>query len=468
MASAAFNFGDNRFALLSPSPRSKRKKTINLCENFPELPVTKKDDPKFIVIKPTDTNKTFSNYSIFSIHKALLAICKEINSINFQSDGGLILLVKNRQTAKKFIDARLLPGICEITAKYHDNLNNIKGTVYAPFLNNVPEPEIIEELKSYNVTSVYKFQRPIDGVLKPTGVILISFDSYFLPEKIDIAWITTKVRPHYPNPMRCKICQKLGHTQKFCKNLPACPICSLPPHIPDACIRTFCANCSGEHAASSNTCPKYMQAKEVLKIKTQEKCTLKEANKIYKIRNPLPPAAGSFANTLKSTNSLDENTTTNINSIPARTPNISANNTSEQIPKEFGNVINEIKNKNTNKVYQLTNNDLQSSELPTCSTSITLHGSQSSDTSPTHLENYSLSSTSHILKTPNNSSETQLKITTPDASPMEIETNHVPTLNFKSHSLHANNNSTRISTTTSALTEYMNSKAVNKISKPQQ
>lgn len=37
-----------------------------------------------------------------------------------------------------------LVGICNINVKCHDNINCTKGTVYAPYLNNIPEKEIIE------------------------------------------------------------------------------------------------------------------------------------------------------------------------------------------------------------------------------------------------------------------------------------------------------------------------------------
>ena len=94
---------------------------------------------------------------------------------------------------------------------------------------------------------------------------------YHLPEKINISWRSVKIREYIPNPMRCRHCQKLGHTKKWCKNPPSCDTCNLPPHE-TPCSRTFCANCSAEHPASSRTCTKFIQAKKIIEIKTKNKC----------------------------------------------------------------------------------------------------------------------------------------------------------------------------------------------------
>ncbi|XP_036320862.1 uncharacterized protein LOC118735299 isoform X1 [Rhagoletis pomonella] len=461
MAPGAPKLGDNRFALLSPPTRAKRKKTTNISEEFPELPVTKKDDPKFVTIKPKDSNKAFTEYSNFALHKSLLSICKQINSISQQSDGSLVVLVKNREYAKKFIDARLLPGLCAITANYHDNLNCVKGTVYVPFLNNVPENEIVDGLKEYNVTNLYKFQRITEGVSKPTGVILISFDNYFLPDKIDIAWITTKVRPFYPNPMRCKNCQKLGHTLKFCKNMPACQSCNLPPHTPAPCIRTYCANCAGEHAASSNSCQKYQQAKEIMKIKTQEKCTLREANKIYKTRNPLSLNPNSLANIIKenSSNQISkamQNSSTNYSPMTQENPSITTlYSTTTPISKPI------VPKTSFPSAYPTINN--QSQPIDTVEpTTDTANFGTTTTTTPDDLSHITAL---HSLRFENDSVAFSIANLPPfeHSNSMELEAAQQSTQNFHSTSnIHLTNNLNDFtnSSTSSAAKEYITSKVI--------
>lgn len=130
--------------------------------------------------------------------------------------------------ANKFLQTKALLGICPVKFELHSNLNSTKGTIFAPCLNSVSESEIVDNLRDQGVTSVYKFLKFVDGKSMPSGVVLLTFDLYHLPEKIEVSWYTTKVRQFYPNPMRCKSCQLLGHTLKRCTKTPACVNCSLP------------------------------------------------------------------------------------------------------------------------------------------------------------------------------------------------------------------------------------------------
>ncbi|XP_044572115.1 uncharacterized protein LOC123257364 [Drosophila ananassae] len=215
------NLGDNRFAPLAISPPSKkRRQPQKLDIAFPELPTTSVDNPRYITIASINTEKTISQFSCFAVHRALKMISKNIVTISNLRDGTLLMLVKSQADADKFINTTELTGICKVQCKLHQALNFVKGTVYAPYLSDIPEKEIVDELKTQKVTKVYKFMKSYDGVSKPSGVILITFELYNLPSKIDISWHSVKVREYIPNPMRCKSCQLLGHTTKKCVNSP--------------------------------------------------------------------------------------------------------------------------------------------------------------------------------------------------------------------------------------------------------
>ncbi|XP_049302934.1 uncharacterized protein LOC125776092 [Bactrocera dorsalis] len=298
---------ENMFSLLSESPKNKKKRHYQKTPiEFPDLPIVQTQNPKYITLAAKNTVKPITEYSCFVVHRAIQLISKEIISIATLRDGSLLMLVKSKEVADKFLKTKQLPGICDITCKLHESLNNIKGTVYAPFLNNIPEEEIVSELKAQHVTSVYKFNRIIDGTPKPTGVVLITFDLYTLPSKLSISWNTVKVREYIPNPMRCKNCQLLGHTVKHCKNQTICINCNFPPHSPNNCSRSQCANCGEEHSASSPTCKKYQEQKEVLKIKTRNKCTMREAKILYKQQNPITNSFSYSSVTASSFTSVNE------------------------------------------------------------------------------------------------------------------------------------------------------------------
>lgn len=151
--------------------------------------------------------------------------------------------------------------MCPITVKLQENLNTVKGMIYATCLNFVKEEEIIEELKSQGVTGIYKFTRTLDGQTMPTGKMVVNFDLYHLPKTLDVAWYKVKVSPYYPNPMRCKNCQLLGNTKTRCTNPSTCDGCNLSPHSPTECTRKQCANCGEDHSSSDKDCPRYKQTK---------------------------------------------------------------------------------------------------------------------------------------------------------------------------------------------------------------
>lgn len=313
--------GDNRYALLAEAPRAKKKRSNqNISEIFPELPVIQKPDPKYVVISATSGDKTLQEYSCFSVYRSLKLICSDILSVSELRDGNLLLLIGNKYSAEKLISSKNLPGICNIKCDYHGNLNFSKGTIYAPYLNRVPEAEIVTELKSQGVVEVYKYLRKnTEEKLAPCGVILLTFDRYHTPEKLEISWHKVKVRPYFPNPMRCKSCQKLGHTKKWCKNSPLCENCALPPHQPDICTRTYCINCTEEHPSTSKECKVFKQQKEILKIKTKDKCSLKTAKEKYQAQLSSPqPFIQSYSD-ITTNKTLNKPTFTTTNNIKPTT-----------------------------------------------------------------------------------------------------------------------------------------------------
>ncbi|KAL9887127.1 uncharacterized protein ACN427_012686 [Glossina fuscipes fuscipes] len=84
--------------------------------------------------------------------------------------------------------------------------------------------------------------------------------------------------------MRCKNCQRLGHTAKRCTSPPSCANC-LPPHT-ENCTRNFCLNCDDQHSALDKERPRFIQMREILKIKTENYCSMGEARRKYRETNP--------------------------------------------------------------------------------------------------------------------------------------------------------------------------------------
>ncbi|KAL9887271.1 uncharacterized protein ACN2A1_009460 [Glossina fuscipes fuscipes] len=182
------------------------------------------------------------------------------------------------RVTEKLIKAKSLANLCAIPAKLHEKLNSVRGVIYAPCLKHVPEDEIVRELGIQRVTKAYKLTKLNDDgkTRSPTGRIILTFDRYRLPRTVDVAWHKCKVELYIPNPMRYKNCQRLGH---------ACANCGHPPHT-ESCTRSFCINCNDQHSALDKQCPRFVQMREILKIKTENYCSMGEARRTYRERNP--------------------------------------------------------------------------------------------------------------------------------------------------------------------------------------
>ena len=269
------------------SPKTKKRKnpkSNNSTTKFPELPnptpIKNYDIPKYITVKSTDLNNPLSKHSVFAIKKAIDAISTKIEKISMLRDNSLLILTKSKRVAELFIKTKNLGGFCPVEIAYHLNLNFCKATIFDKNLINVSDQEILDDLKNQGVVQIYKF---LNKEKQPSGSILLTFDMFEVPKRVDIAWYSVSTREFFPNPMRCRNCQKLGHTQKRCKGNPICQNCNLPDHSEPKtdCSRIMCANCLKEHPSSSTECPSYQMEKKILKIKTINKISMGQARRKY-------------------------------------------------------------------------------------------------------------------------------------------------------------------------------------------
>lgn len=152
---------NNRFSVLGDYIKnpSKKKKP----NDYPELPssrINNYNSPKNVIISCSDPKKSISQISPFAIRKGVESINTEITSISMLRDGCLLILARNSRIAERFIKAKTLSNICDVTCKLHDTLNLVKGVIYAPCLINVPEKEIVQEMTDQGVIDIYKFTKP--------------------------------------------------------------------------------------------------------------------------------------------------------------------------------------------------------------------------------------------------------------------------------------------------------------------
>ena len=93
------------------------------------------------------------------------------------------------------------------------------------------------------------------------------------------------VEVYIPNPLRCFNCQRFGHHENGCPELPGsvCEKCGMGDfdHHTNACkTEAKCVNCHKNHQSKSNQCEIWKKEKEIMKIKVTQKITYLEAKKI--------------------------------------------------------------------------------------------------------------------------------------------------------------------------------------------
>ncbi|GFX80368.1 uncharacterized protein TNCV_3931211 [Trichonephila clavipes] len=179
-------------------------------------------------------NNEMSRRSLFLIHKALIGIGGEPKSIQKVQSGDLLIetisALQNKSflLAKTFIDSPL-------TVTPHRTLNSCRGVISESDLLCVSETEILEGLSDQGVTQVRRIKIKKDSSLFPIKHLILTFNCPKLPTNIKAGYLSCKVRPYIPNPLRCFKCQRFGHSQTSCRGQLNCSRCPSVGHASTDC-----------------------------------------------------------------------------------------------------------------------------------------------------------------------------------------------------------------------------------------
>ena len=166
----------------------------------------------------------------------------------------------------------------------HATLNQTRGVIFSRDLLRYSEERLIEELKDYNVVSVRRITKNIDGIPTPTPTLFLTFNQLTLPSYIKCAWLRLPVKPFLPNPRRCFHCQAYGHVTKTCRRLQnrlpgICARCGNGDHGEDCPGPVKCYHCGESHPVSSKDCERYLLEKEILHVRNKERISFAEAKR---------------------------------------------------------------------------------------------------------------------------------------------------------------------------------------------
>ena len=242
--------------------------------------------PSFLVIKPTNKEKSFLTVSPFAINKALLGIAGEMKTIKKLGNGELMVECGRKSHSDNLLKCKSFINF-PVTVSPHRSLNSSRGIIRHREFKFCSDEEIQTNLSSIGVTDVKRISVTRDGKRCPTNTIVLTFNTSTVPSSIKIAWFNVTVEPYVPNPLRCFNCQRFGHHKDKCKCKLVCARCGGEGHEADGCSNTIkCFNCKGKHFASAKTCPKWISEKEIQNLKFKQNIPYPEARKIVEGRTP--------------------------------------------------------------------------------------------------------------------------------------------------------------------------------------
>ncbi|GFO40538.1 NADP dehydrogenase [ubiquinone] iron-sulfur protein 8, mitochondrial [Plakobranchus ocellatus] len=240
---------------------------------------------KFMAISSKGSAKV-ADTSPFKIHRELKSILGDVT-------------IKSNDQAKKLGAIATFLDI-PVTVSPHKSLNSSKGVIRSRDLRCCSEEEMVEELSGVIHARRIKVRRGEDKI--QTDTVVLTFDSPKPPSRIRAGYLTLDVRPYVPLPMRCYKCQRYGHGKDRCKKPAAvCIRCGKGGHVERDCSAgPLCVNCRGDHAASSKTCPKFLEEQAILRYKAENGGTFQQARKAVVVEIHKTISTRTFASAVKS------------------------------------------------------------------------------------------------------------------------------------------------------------------------
>ena len=294
----------------------------------------------YLVVKPCDDDVSFRKINVFWPQKQISAICGSAAEVGIEApaNGTLILKTNSRVHTKALLKVTTFCGK-KVTVSLHQGRNSTKGTVFAPELRHMSEDEILSDLRGDGVTHIRRLTTFKDGQRRDTSLLVLTFNSTSLPEKINIGWLRKDVRIFIPNPLRCFKCHRFGHGSSTCRQLARCQRCGETPHDGSECSApTHCLSCgSSDHLVSSSQCPVWKEEKAVCELKAKSDLSYPEARRQVKATTFTPTPGKSYAQAAKIQTITAETQTDPLPQLPPLKllpPLISGTAISTQTPAE--------------------------------------------------------------------------------------------------------------------------------------
>ena len=242
--------------------------------NLPNKPVLKQilitcSDHKFGVL---------SKLNPFHLAKEINEICGEVDNIEHRRSGSLLITTKTAQQADQLMKVKYLTNKqIPVTAVPDWSNQTVQGKVFVPQFAEDSLEELLEMLKPQGVIGIRKMFH--DPKRAESSLYVLTFLGNLCPNKIKVGYTSAQVDKYYPSPLRCGNCCRWGHSTLNCHSVLVCSNCGDKGHIRNVCKATSskCVNCRGQHDATSKQCPKYLNEKEICRVKIDQQISFKDA-----------------------------------------------------------------------------------------------------------------------------------------------------------------------------------------------
>lgn len=271
--------GDNRTPIWMRRPDEIDTVVLLLRRRNKNAETEKKDNSK--------PEAPLSNPFIVGTTIELQVGAKEARTVKAvrEARGSRYLLRSNSRTiVEKLKKITHLTDGTEVEIITHPTLNTVDGIVYDPDSVDVEEKDIGEYLSPQGVRSVRRIKKRVNGSLKNTPLLVLSFSGTCLPKYVYFGVLQIPVRTYYPSPMICFNCGAYGHSRKSCQHCGICLQCSKSHTVIEGqeCKNPqYCFHCKEGHAVTSRECPKYKTEEKIIRIKVDQGVSFPEARRIF-------------------------------------------------------------------------------------------------------------------------------------------------------------------------------------------
>lgn len=234
-----------------------------------------------LIIKPKDSSDSLSKvspYKLWASIKSLIGDNFEILPLN------KFFKVKMAETqASTLSNLEKIEGI-DISVEREVVAKEVKGIIHGIDIT-IPVENLVEGFnvcnKDIKIKEIIRFEK--NKVPIPT--IMLKIAGEVLPQDLKFGYRNYKVKEFVPRPIRCFKCQRFGHTSGNCHSIRRCKKCGGNHELQECTENIKCVNCKGPHDAGSFECPFFLEAKEILRVKTTKKISYSDAVKTVRQTN---------------------------------------------------------------------------------------------------------------------------------------------------------------------------------------